>query len=1594
MISTQVTSKGEVLRLAGGAGADVKTGDTIVLCPGRLLRDGGESADEDEAFTLVEAAIQDLPAALREIARLRAALDAAAATPTPLATPAPEPADAAPAADAPAPADDAAPAPEPMEAEPTAPAAEPAPEPAADDAHEAEDAPIAVDAVAALAGAADLEAASLTFTEDGKRFALRWQSGVASCVRVEDGAWRVVDTSGTTEARVGRALRLAAALAKAGAAPRSGVSGAVAAFLGGGALENDAVVEYDDDDSAGDFDDDDEAAPGTAMLVEGDLASDGEASCYDDGSDDDEDVPTTPGARYVERLIEGAAQEGVTATSLRWDGASRLVGAVFYGGHRCEVRVDVSATREAVLLRGSYSYVSNRLDGVNWVPVLKLLVAAAAAPDAIARDVGAKRAAAKRAADALAPRAVADSLLHAVATAKTSFAYAGLRRLVEPATLPLVADAAAVDALATARAARDAECLHAVRDAPAFYDSEAGLVYGRVRRSTGPGRWSSSDVAFAAAPAADGSALRLDPTRSWTSDKWDRPLLAPAAVAFAKAAGITAVDVCALRTALLALPDVGAAAADLAFSVIASESGVDAALPRLFAEAAAAGAAPRPGDAYVRALAPVVLDPAAAKTQEDHAAATVADALDGISEDFDEAENEAEEARDNWVKGEDCECRPDRYGYRKWGCPNCGDYHCHDEDCYDPDQIECDCAAENNPLPDPAAFVKDRLEEVDALLARGRAAAAPDDVREALLVGVARGLAPLAPAVPQHQAAVGRGEPLTAAERTEALRSPLSSAERAAVLRAFTELDGKTTQMRLRRSVERILGSPEGFLDAKKAAVKQVCVEELQRLERAVPAFRRAPPFGRGRIPVPARRTPTPFKRALDAAVGSRLSTLTDGATALAKAGRPALLARLLPLRPTAPFAADAIAEAMAVSAGSRSTLVAAVNAAAAKLAARLRNGADFAPARANLRELLARGWLSSWETVKGACDLGALSETTPNGLDLVDFAMEVARHACAPPDALPTTRRAAVSAIEDRLASNTDAVLSSEDLDRALTTLRSIQGEDADAGAAAASRRVLYACAVNGDWHRWAVVCRAALEIDGGAETVNAARGGVETLIKRDIRHGCAVVREGIAKGWLPTDRCISIAAFGNAPTAPRRLALYELALDEATRDGAPAALLESALDAIAAQPPVALDQGNRVEGVNLDALIERLMRLRPSIGVALSLASTSLDDLEARKRAARLLLAHGSDDQLLAFARAESARPSQREVTFVVEAADVGLTLTHASEDNAYGYGTGTKRGAKVVTVSARARAACIMPGMQLVRIARANVTGADKHDQLLASIRQAARPATLAFAWPTPQPDFSARGAYSAAAIEASVAEKGFDVAVRGEYAKLYGDCRAAIPDVHWLHTMLTESDRNCDAALGVLADAYLTAPQNWPRKLASEAEALRVAPLLGSACTTQHSRGDLVLNCRGCMSGLEPGLRAMARLRALTFAGLPDATARPLFDHLAERVIRTVNARVRGKVSGLIRGYKTRSVAGLTPFAPPAPPPGPPPAKRQRVEPVPEEEESQEISIVGVRTAEERDAEAFANAIVIEETQPEPAAEDDSQVMDLTLSQPDA
>ena len=96
-----LTGRGELVRLAGGSGADVEVGDTIVLCPGRMLRDGGGVLDGDEAYTIVEAEIDNLPAALREIKRLRTELAARPPAPPWLGrrTPAEEP-EAAPDADA------------------------------------------------------------------------------------------------------------------------------------------------------------------------------------------------------------------------------------------------------------------------------------------------------------------------------------------------------------------------------------------------------------------------------------------------------------------------------------------------------------------------------------------------------------------------------------------------------------------------------------------------------------------------------------------------------------------------------------------------------------------------------------------------------------------------------------------------------------------------------------------------------------------------------------------------------------------------------------------------------------------------------------------------------------------------------------------------------------------------------------------------------------------------------------------------------------------------------------------------------------------------------------------------------------------------------------------------------------------------------------------------------------------------------------------------------------------------------------------------------------------------------------------------------
>ena len=58
---------------------------------------------------------------------------------------------------------------------------------------------------------------------------------------------------------------------------------------------------------------------------------------------------------------------------------------------------------------------------------------------------------------------------------------------------------------------------------------------------------------------------------------------------------------------------------------------------------------------------------------------------------------------------------------------------------------------------------------------------------------------------------------------------PLTTAEKAAVLHAIAQLDGKATQRKVRRAAESALGAPEGALDEKKAAVKEVCEDEMSK---------------------------------------------------------------------------------------------------------------------------------------------------------------------------------------------------------------------------------------------------------------------------------------------------------------------------------------------------------------------------------------------------------------------------------------------------------------------------------------------------------------------------------------------------------------------------------------------------------------------------------------------------------------------------------------------------------------------------------------------------------------------------------------------
>ena len=66
---------------------------------------------------------------------------------------------------------------------------------------------------------------------------------------------------------------------------------------------------------------------------------------------------------------------------------------------------------------------------------------------------------------------------------------------------------------------------------------------------------------------------------------------------------------------------------------------------------------------------------------------------------------------------------------------------------------------------------------------------------------------------------------------------PLTTAEKAAVLHAIAQLDGKATQRKVRRAAESALGAPEGALDEKKAAIREVCEDEMskQASESAAP---------------------------------------------------------------------------------------------------------------------------------------------------------------------------------------------------------------------------------------------------------------------------------------------------------------------------------------------------------------------------------------------------------------------------------------------------------------------------------------------------------------------------------------------------------------------------------------------------------------------------------------------------------------------------------------------------------------------------------------------------------------------------------------
>jgi hypothetical protein len=94
---------------------------------------------------------------------------------------------------------------------------------------------------------------------------------------------------------------------------------------------------------------------------------------------------------------------------------------------------------------------------------------------------------------------------------------------------------------------------------------------------------------------------------------------------------------------------------------------------------------------------------------------------------------------------------------------------------------------------------------------------------------------PPAARVPRPPAArVPRPPAARPAPASAARAVPLSTAERAAVLHAIAQLEGKgRTKTKVRRAAEYILSYPEGSLDAMHTEIKELCREEVVRLEDA-----------------------------------------------------------------------------------------------------------------------------------------------------------------------------------------------------------------------------------------------------------------------------------------------------------------------------------------------------------------------------------------------------------------------------------------------------------------------------------------------------------------------------------------------------------------------------------------------------------------------------------------------------------------------------------------------------------------------------------------------------------------------------------------